>query len=217
MFSFARLLRLAIIPALMAGLATQALAADKSQTVKFKPGATSATLSGSIKGYDGMRYILGAQADQVMSVTLKPGNASCYFNVLPPGSQDEAIFIGSTEGNSFAGTLGVGGNYTVQVYLMRNAARRDETCKYSITFKISGSTGASSSAPAGMPSKNEQACLQAVSIETNNGDVTLLRTETSEANDAVYIGVGPNRAEWRCLVKRGVVAEVMSMTDEGAL
>lgn len=34
---------------------------------------------------------------------------------------------------------------------------------------------------------------------------------------AVTIGVGPNRAPWRCLVKRGNVAEFMSLTDEGKL
>lgn len=31
------------------------------------------------------------------------------------------------------------------------------------------------------------------------------------------IGVGPNKAHRKCLAKDGVVAEVMSMTDEGAL
>jgi hypothetical protein len=56
-----------------------------------------------------------------------------------------------------------------------------------------------------------------VSIETNNGDVVLLGSETSEANTVVTVGVGPQRAPWRCLVSGGVVAEVMSMTDEGRL
>ena len=70
----------------------------------------------------------------------------------------------------------------------------------------------------GMPSRDEQACLQAVSIQTNNEDVMLLTgTETSEANNTVYIGVGPNRARWRCLVKNGRVAEVTSLTNEGRL
>lgn len=69
----------------------------------------------------------------------------------------------------------------------------------------------------GTPSKDEQACLQAVSTETNNGDVVTLSVEESEANTLVMVGVGPNRAPWKCLAKDGVVAEVMSMTDEGAL
>jgi hypothetical protein len=56
-----------------------------------------------------------------------------------------------------------------------------------------------------------------VSIETNNGEVTVLSTETSEVNNLVVVGVGSNRTPWRCLVSGVVVAEVMSMTDEGAL
>ena len=65
--------------------------------------------------------------------------------------------------------------------------------------------------------KDEQACLQAVSIKTHNGDVVTLSVEESEANTLVMVGVGPNKAPWKCLSKDGVVAEVMSMTDEGAL
>jgi len=69
----------------------------------------------------------------------------------------------------------------------------------------------------GTPSKDEQSCLQAVSTETNNGGVKTLSVETSEANTLVMVGVGPNRAPWKCLVSGGVVAEVPSMTDEGNL
>jgi hypothetical protein len=77
--------------------------------------------------------------------------------------------------------------------------------------------GDSSAGAAAMPSSDEQACLLAVTRETDNGDVMLGGTETSEANNAVTVTVGPQRAPWRCLVKDGVVAEVMSMVDEGAL
>lgn len=71
---------------------------------------------------------------------------------------------------------------------------------------------------ASMPTTQEQACLAAVSNETNNGDVTVLSSEFSEANTLVMIGVGADRAPWRCLVSNdGVVAEVMSMSDEGML
>jgi hypothetical protein len=76
----------------------------------------------------------------------------------------------------------------------------------------SASSAGSSSAPAaGTPSKDEQACLAATSRQTNNGDVAVLSTETSEANNTVYVGVGPQRAQWKCLVKDGKVAEVSSM------
>jgi len=39
----------------------------------------------------------------------------------------------------------------------------------------------------------------------------------SEANSQVTVGVGPTRAPWRCLVSNsGVVANVMSLTNEGS-
>ncbi|MBL8790118.1 MAG: hypothetical protein JNM45_06440 [Rhizobiales bacterium] len=69
----------------------------------------------------------------------------------------------------------------------------------------------------GVPSTDQEVCLAAVSNTTNNGDVTVLSASSSEANNEVIIGVGPNKARWQCLVKKGKVANVMSLTDEGAL
>ncbi len=78
---------------------------------------------------------------------------------------------------------------------------------------------ATAAAPAmrsGSP-QDESACLAAVSRETKNRDVSVVSSEFSQANTEVVVGVGPNRAKWRCLVSKGRVAEVMSLTDEGAL
>jgi hypothetical protein len=44
-------------------------------------------------------YELGARAGQTMSVPLIT-KGSTYFNILPPGSQDVAIFIGSRDGEN---------------------------------------------------------------------------------------------------------------------
>ena len=61
------------------------------------------------------------------------------------------------------------------------------------------------------PSIDAQACLRAVTREANNPDVVLLSEEYSEANTLVMVGVGPNKAPWKCLSSKGRVAEVMSM------
>jgi hypothetical protein len=66
------------------------------------------------------------------------------------------------------------------------------------------------------PASDESACLTAVGNVTNN-TVTVLESVTSEANNMVTIGVGPERARWQCLVNGGVVVQTMSMTDEGSL
>ncbi len=64
---------------------------------------------------------------------------------------------------------------------------------------------------------DEGACEQAVAKQTNNPDVATLSSEMSQANTQVIIGVGPERARWRCLASGGKVAEVTSLTNEGTL
>jgi hypothetical protein len=133
-----RFLTTAAAIALVMAMSTASVeAADQTTEVKFEPGATSATINGSLEGYDTNNFLLGATAGQVLKVTFKPANRSCYVNVNAPDS-DEALFNGSIAGDDFSGTLPVDGNYQAMVYLMRNAARRNETCEYTITFEIDG-------------------------------------------------------------------------------
>jgi hypothetical protein len=121
--------------------------------IQFARGASSATVKGSLKGYRIVDYRLGAKAGQTMSVKLTTSNGANYFNVLPPGSKDEAIFIGSTGGGEWTGSLPADGEYTIRVYLMRSAARRNETANYALTVGIRGSAtpspAALGAAPAG--------------------------------------------------------------------
>jgi hypothetical protein len=64
---------------------------------------------------------------------------------------------------------------------------------------------------------DRKACLAAAREQTQNPEIVVLDAESSEANTNVKLGVGPDRAPWRCLVKHGVVAELMSLSDEGRL
>lgn len=69
-----------------------------------------------------------------------------------------------------------------------------------------------------VPQVARDACLREVQRTTNNPDLTILEMIYSEANSQLKIGVGPDRAPWQCTVSnRGEVADVMSLTDEGAL
>ena len=127
----------ALAAVMTAALALPAVAQDHSRTerVQFARGASSATLHGNIHGYDTVDYVLGARGGQTLNVRLQPTNASAYFNITKQGA-DEALFVGSTSGNSFTGRLPSNGDYVVRVYLMRNAARRDEHANYSLTIGV---------------------------------------------------------------------------------
>jgi hypothetical protein len=109
----------------------------RQERVTFKPGTASATITGSVKGDETVDYILRARAGQTMRVGLKTSNGANYFNVLPPGSE-AAIAIGANVGNQWSGALPADGEYRIRVFLMRSAARRNETAKYTLSVGITG-------------------------------------------------------------------------------
>ncbi|WP_287867635.1 DNA breaking-rejoining protein [Aeromonas sp.] len=118
----------------MAGVA-QAADGIKTQQVQFKKGESGATINGTIQGSQTLDYKLTANKGQSMEVILtgKP-----YFDILPPGSTGEAIFIGSTEGNNFEATLPAKGTYTIRVYQMGAAESSKAKTPFKLEVGISG-------------------------------------------------------------------------------
>jgi hypothetical protein len=119
----------------LAGAAAEA--AQRVERITLAAGLTTATINGRIKGDDGVSYVVGATQGQKMSVSFTPENPSCHFNVLPPGSE-QALHDGTNGGNVFSGTLPVSGDYATHVYLVQDAAQRDEVCDYSIKIEVTG-------------------------------------------------------------------------------
>ena len=109
----------------------------RTEQVKFAKGAASAVIKGQVKGYGDVDYLVRAGAGQTITVSLKVSNRSNYFNVLPPGSKDVAMYVGQT-GEDFKGLLPTDGDYTIRVYLVRAAARRNETSRYTLTVSVTG-------------------------------------------------------------------------------
>jgi len=61
-----------------------------------------------------------------------------------------------------------------------------------------------------------RSCLDRIMRETGERNVAVLSSEFSQANSVVMVGVGANRAPWRCLVSNdGVVAEIMFAGKDG--
>jgi uncharacterized protein YraI len=292
----------------------------RTEQVRFGAGQTGTTIAGRITGYESVSYTLGAEAGQRMRVALDPSNLAAYFNVYAPGAGpgDDALANGGLPGpmvpdlNRFEGTLPASGTYTVSVYMMRAAARRNEVSDYTLAISITGATGEIvqgdfadglqggpdffevrtarggtlnlRSAPSGgaavvtrlaygttvrnlgcrmaeaqrwcsvatlsdpgiegwaagdflvegsgetatqlpdmipvgpgavTPSAAEQACLAAISRETQNGDVVLLGSDFSEAGTVVRVGVGPDRAPWQCIAYAdGTTGGIMFLSED---
>ncbi|MGR5061415.1 hypothetical protein [Photobacterium sp. DNB22_13_2] len=110
----------------------------RSERVQFQPGTNNAVIESSITGYETVDYLLGAQAGQIMNVSLATQHSATYFNILAPGENETAMFNGSINGNQFEGTLPSSGDYKIRVYMMRSAARRNEVAQYRLEVIIDG-------------------------------------------------------------------------------
>ena len=98
-------------------------------------------LSGKIKGHATVEYSLSVPAGAVLDLRLKGGNHSNYFNVSAAGA-DQALFVGARDGDRFHATATEASVYKVQVYLMRNAARRNQAASYVLEAGIAMGPGA---------------------------------------------------------------------------
>jgi hypothetical protein len=94
-------------------------------------------VKGSIKGDQTAVYRIKALAGQTLTVTLAAKHPQAYFNLLSSGTQ-EAMFVGSSMGNKASVVIPMDGEYTLQVYLMRAAARRGEASKFTVTASLQG-------------------------------------------------------------------------------
>ena len=115
--------------------------ADKVTTerVKFASGTSGASIDGKIMGHDTMQYLVGASGGQAMTVSLATKSTSTYFNIFAPDKKpgaDEAMFAGDRDGSTFQGKLPATGDYLIQVYLFRSAARKNETAVFTLDVEI---------------------------------------------------------------------------------
>lgn len=116
---------------------TPAWSADPvhKEIVALTAGTSTHSVKGKIKGYATAEYTVTGKAGQTLSVRLKTNQPSNYFNIRQAG-HDDALFTGSSSGNSYQAKLPADGAYTVQVYLMRNAARRNAVAAYTLDIGL---------------------------------------------------------------------------------
>jgi hypothetical protein len=84
---------------------------------------------------------------------------------------------------------------------------------------VAGCVEEGTTSASGVPSRAAQACLQAVTAQTNNPDVVLLQDGTfSEAGTRVLVGVGESRAPWECFAySDGSTGGITFLGNEGTL
>lgn len=130
-----------LIPVLTASLLALALPTTaqevRTKTVDAAAATAGVILPGSVKGDDTAEYTVSGAAGQILSVDLLAEDGGLNFNITPKGAA-EALFMGATSGTVADVTLPAAGEYVVQVYLMRSAARRDEEARYTLGIGLAG-------------------------------------------------------------------------------
>lgn len=204
----------------LAALAAFAVSAAHAQerAIRFAPGATATTLKGSFSGDKDATFSLQTVDGQVLQSLLKTSNRSCYFNVFEPGSQS-AAHIGSTSGNEFGRSPTKAGAYRFQIYLMRNAARRNETCRYELSIELTGKPGGAS--PGVSDRLMRDACRAKVASMYAVPSPRIRMAAIRSAGGAPFINGTVNKGaegvkKFRCLyTPERQLRDVMAMTPDG--
>ncbi|AKV69867.1 MULTISPECIES: hypothetical protein [Microcystis] len=124
---------------------TAPLQAQLSGRVNFERGSDMAALNGTITGREYRDFVLRARKGQTLMVSLADdgtGNPedkhSVFFNILPPGSNNVAIYNSSAQGpNAMAKIkLPKDGDYTIRVYLMGEAKDGNHTVPFTFSVTI---------------------------------------------------------------------------------
>jgi len=157
-----------------------------------------------------------------MMVDFKAGKGAAYFNVLPPGSTGEAIFVGSSEGDHFKAALPSDGDYIIRVYLMGGAKDSGKPINYTLKVGIpaSGKSSAATSSSSSNVKTAEKNCLAAVAKKVGVSSSKLSVSYSSEAESGIGIDIKvPDATDpWFCLTDRkGKVEDVRFKGSEGNL
>jgi len=128
-----RLLALCLLAVPLAAPAQESIPAAEVALSRDAP----VQLLGKLKGArrDVQDYIVHLEAGDTLDVELKASAASSTaINVLPPGSET-ALYVGMIEGDThWTHEVGQAGDYTVRVYLIRAAARKGTSSRYTLTL-----------------------------------------------------------------------------------
>lgn len=134
-----KIIKTLLLSTLISTASFTVLAKNVEQKVNFLQGSTHTILTGKFHSYDDVRYRVYAKNGQILKFNINSLGNLAYVNIFAPGKKpgkDKALLIGSTVGSKGELTLPVDGDYIVQVYQMRNSARKNKTVTYSLDIEI---------------------------------------------------------------------------------
>lgn len=166
-------------------------------------GNSTTAIKDQIKGRDAVQYSFTARPGQQLMVSLASSNPSAYINVEKDGAT-EAVCQGALTGNVCAVRAEATTEYIVDVYLMRNAARRGESAQYTLSIEPTAGHPATSSTARASSGTNEAAsaataaCKSALALKSGVNAVFVLPMSHVPAAGGYEVFLSLNGAQWLC-------------------
>lgn len=111
---------------------------QSSTTIALTTGKTK-TVTGKIRGSGYADYRIRVEAGESIAVAMSDRRGAPDFNVLPPKSDNVALFIGSMDGSKMpARMMPMGGDYTIRVYQMGAAKSENRVTEFEFRVTLSG-------------------------------------------------------------------------------
>jgi hypothetical protein len=104
--------------------------------VSFDERRTPRSFDNSIAGFEEVVYVVPLRQGQSLRVALSSSNISSCFDIYAPG-ETKPVFVGGDSGSTHRLLARTSGDYRVKVYLLRLAARDDQSARYTLEFELS--------------------------------------------------------------------------------
>ncbi len=182
-------------------ICTSAWAQDRSERLTLGDSTTS--VKDQIKGREGVQYSFTAKPGQQLLIRLASNHPGAYFNVEKDGAA-EALCQGSLTGNVCAVRADAATDYLVDVYLMRNAARRGESAQYTLTIEPSSGLASTANATPAVTAAKEAAsaavaaCKSALALKSGANAVFVLPMSHVPAAGGYEVFLSLKGAQWLC-------------------
>lgn len=108
---------------------------ERMDRIAFPAESDSAFVQGAIRGREVADYVVSAAPGQRVQAELTASNPNVFLNVRAPGSM-ETTHVGPVRGNVFDGLATAAGDYRLSVFLVGEAARRDEVAAYALSVTV---------------------------------------------------------------------------------
>jgi hypothetical protein len=132
--------QLLIAVALAVAAATPTVFSQDSEyrvRVTFDEGSTERSFDDTIGGFEEVSYVVPLRQGQSLFVSLASNNISNCFDIYAP-NVTKPVYVGGDSGSTHRLLARTSGDYRVKVFLLRLAAREDQSAHYTLELKVAG-------------------------------------------------------------------------------